>query len=245
VRPTRADDFTVNDLAPLLPWLFGLGVVVVLVGGFLLERKRRERMMRFALLRGWQYAGEDPRLVARWTGEPFGKGDRRRARNVLSGQEAGRAFTAFDYSYETHSTDSKGRRTTTTHRFAVCAVPLPAALGPVEVVPEGVFSRVASAVGLLPDIDLESEDFNRAFRVRADDPKLASDVLTPRTMQYLLSVRPEPWRLQGGHILSWHEGRLDPGEVVRTCAVLDRVIDGIPTFVWKDAGVPTSEGLFP
>jgi hypothetical protein len=235
----------VTDLAPLLPWLFGLGVVVVLVGGFVLERKRRERLMRFALLRGWQYVGEDPSLASRWPGAPFGKGDRRRARNVLSGLESGRAFTAFDYSYETHSTDSKGRRTTTTHRFGVCAVPLPAPLATVEVLPEDVFTRMVSAVGLASDIDLESEDFNRAFRVRATDPKLASDVLTPRTMQYLLSVRPEAWRLQGDHILSWHDGRLDPAELVRTCAVLDRVIDGIPTFVWKDAGVPTSNGFTP
>jgi hypothetical protein len=32
------------------------------------------------------------------------------------------------------------------------------------------------------------------------------------------------------------QGRLDPAEVVRTCAVLGRVQDGIPGFVWKDAG---------
>lgn len=234
-----------TDLAPLLPWLFGLGVVAVLAAGYLLERKRRDHLMRYALMRGWQYAGENPHLVSRWDGTPFGKGDRRRARNVLTGQEAGRPFTAFDYSYQTHSTDSKGRRTTTTHRFAVCAAPLPAALGTVEVVPEDLFTRVASAVGLMADIELESEDFNRSFRVRATDPKLASDVLSPRTMHYLLSARPNAWRLEGGHILSWRSGRLDPAEVVRTCAVLDRVIDGIPTFVWKDAGVPTSEGLTP
>ena len=42
-----------TDFAPLLPWLFGLGVVAVLVGGFLLDRKRRERIMTFCLARGW------------------------------------------------------------------------------------------------------------------------------------------------------------------------------------------------
>jgi hypothetical protein len=235
----------VTDLAPLLPWLFGAVFVALLVGGFVLERKRRERLMRFAMMRGWQYAAEDPSLVTRWDGAPFGRGDRRRARNVLTGQEAGRPFTAFDYSFETHSTDSKGRRTTTTHRFGVCAVPLPVGLRTVEVMPEGVFSRMASAVGLTADIDLESEDFNRAFRVRSDDPKLASDVLSPRTMQYLLAARPEAWRLQGAYVLSWHDGRLDPAEVVRTCAVLGRVIDGIPAFVWKDAGIPTTFGPTP
>lgn len=224
------------DLAPLLPWLFGIGAVAVLVGGFLLERKRRERMMQFALARGWTYVGEDPSLVDRWPGDPFGQGDHRRARNVLSGRESGREFTAFDYSYQTHATDSKGRRTTTTHRYGVCAVPLPAPLGPVEVRPEDLFSRATGAIGLRSDIDLESEDFNRRFQVSAGDPKLASDLLPPRTMQYLLSVQPEAFRTCGTHLVSWHNGRLDPAEVVRTCGVLDRVIEGVPSFVWRDAG---------
>lgn len=234
-----------NGLAPLLPWLFGLGVVAVLVGGFVLERKRRERLMQYALHRGWAYAGEDPVLADAFRGTPFGKGDRRRARNVLTGEESGRPFTAFDYSYETHSTDSKGNRTTSTHRYGVVVVPLPGALGTVEVTPEGMFSRAAGAVGLVSDIDLESEEFNRRFRVRASDRKLASDVLPPRTMHFLVSVRPEAWRVQDRHILSWHDGRLDPAEVVRTCAVLSRVVDGIPSFVWKDAGPGAATGYDP
>lgn len=225
-----------TDLAPLLPWLFGIGVVAVLVGGFVLERKRRERMMQFALMRGWAYADEDPSLVDRWTGEPFGRGDNRRARNVMTGTESGRPFTAFDYSYDTHSTDSKGHRKTTTHRWSVCAVPMPGWLGTVQVVPESALDRVAGAVGLMTDIELESEDFNRRFRVSAGDPKLASDILTPRTMQYLLSVPAEGWCTCGSDLVGFAQGRLDPAEVVRTCSVLGRVQDGIPSFVWKDAG---------
>jgi hypothetical protein len=234
-----------TDLVPVLPWLFGLAVVAVLVVGFVLERKRREHLLLFATRRGWRYVGEDRSLAQRFDGTPFGRGDRRRARNVLTGTETGRPFTAFDYSYETHRTDSKGHRSTQTHRFAVCAVPLPAPVGMLEVAPEGVLSRAAGAVGLVQDIDLESEGFNRRFSVRAADRKLASDVLTPRTMQYLESVRPAAWRLQGAHIVSWRSGRLDPAEVVRTCAVLCRVVDGIPSFVWKDAGTRLAGGYDP
>jgi hypothetical protein len=230
----------VADLAPVLPWVFGVGVVAVLIGGFVLERKRRERLMKFALARGWQYAGEDPSLVDRWPGEPFGKGDNARARNVLTGTEAARPFTAFDYSYETHSTDSKGGRQTTTHRWWVCAVPMQGWLGTVQVVPESALDRIAGAVGLMRDIDLESEAFNRRFRVSASSPKLASDILPPRTMEYLLSVQAEAWRTCGSDIVSFAQGRLDPAEVVRTCAVLRRVQDGIPSFVWKDAGASGS-----
>jgi hypothetical protein len=224
----------VNGIASLLPWLFGLGVAAALVVGYVLDRKRRERILTYCVARGWQYVDEDPMLAGRWSGQPFDQGDRRRARNVIRGTENGRSFVAFDYSYETHSTDSKGHRSSTTHRYAVYVVPLPAYLPTLEVCPEGAFLKLADAVGLRSDIDLESEDFNRAFTVRADDRKFASDVLTPRTMQYLLTVPAAAWRIEGTDILRWRSGRLDPAQVIVATSVLDRVADGIPDFVWKD-----------
>jgi hypothetical protein len=226
----------VVDISALLPVLFGLGVVAVVVVGFVLERKRRERLMLFCRNRGWTFTAEDPTLVSLWTGEPFDTGRRRRARNVLTGTESGRRFTAFDYSYETESRDSRGRSTKTTHRYAVCVVHLPAYLPSLEVAPEAVLSRLAAAVGLTSDIDLESEDFNRRFRVRAPDRKFATDVLSARTMAYLLSVPPAAWRIQGTDMMRWEHGMLDPADVPVSAAILDRVADGIPTFVWKDHG---------
>jgi len=224
----------VTDFAPLLMGLFAVGAVALLVGAFLLDRKRRERIMTFCLARGWQYVDEDPSLSDRWSGEPFGHGDSRRARNVMRGNECGRDFVAFDYSYETHSTDSKGNRTTSTHHFGVTAVTIPAYLPKLEVAPAGVFGKLTDAVGLTTDIDLESEDFNRSFTVRADDRKFATDVLSPRTMQYLLTAPKAAWRIQGNTMLRWASGRLDPADIIVAAAVLDQVADGIPAFVWKD-----------
>lgn len=223
-------------LGPLLPVLLVAGGIAVVAVGFVLERKRRDRLLQFAVNRGWSYTGEDPSLVDRWPGEPFGRGDHRRARDVLTGTESGRPFTAFEYSYQTHSSDSKGNRSTTTHRWTVVVVPMPGWLGTVQVAPESVLDRVAGAVGLVQDIELESEDFNRRFRVSASSPRLASDILTPRTMQYLLSVDAEAWRTCGSDLVGFAQGRLDPAEVVRTAAVLGRVLDGVPGFVWRDAG---------
>ena len=222
----------------LLPLVFGVGVVVVLVVGFLLERKRRERLMLFGLRRGWSYVGEDPSLVDRWPGQPFGHGDHRRARNVMTGTESGRGFTAFDYSWQTHSTDSKGHRSSTTHHAWVVALPMPGWLGTVQVEHQNVLHRVAGAVGLMTDIDLESEEFNRRFRVTATSPKLASDLLPPRTMEHLVRSGSEAWRTCGTELVGWADGHLDPAELVRTCSVLGRVLDGVPAFVWKDAAGP-------
>ena len=223
-------------MSALLPVLVGVVVVAVVAVAFVLDRKRRERLMQFCVARGWTYVAEDPSLTGRWSGQPFSAGDRRRARNVITGVECGRPFTAFDYSYETQSTDSKGQTSSSTHRFAVYAVHLPAYLPSLEVVPEDAFSRLTGAVGLRSDIDLESEDFNRKFRVKAADRKFATDVLSPRTMEYLLSAPAAAWRIQGTDMVRWEPGRMDPADIVVATSILDRVADGIPTFVWKDHG---------
>lgn len=225
-----------SSLPVLLPVAFGIVAVVVIVLGVVAEQRRRERLMRDCLARGWTYAAADPALVDRWSGEPFGQGDSRQARNVITGIAHGHPFTAFDYSYETHSTDSKGHRSTTTHRFAVCALGLPAPLPAMEVLPESVLSRVAGAVGLGQDLELESEDFNRRFRVRAGDPKFACDVLHPRTMEYLVAADPPAWRIDGADMLAWSSGRIATMGVLAATSMLVRVADGIPPFVWKDRG---------
>jgi hypothetical protein len=228
--------------------LFVLGLAAVIAIGvvsYRLEKKRRERLLQWCLNRGWSYVDEDPSLVDRWSGAPFGQGDHRRARSVITGTEKGRPFTAFEYSYQTHTTDSKGNRSSTTHRFGVCAVGLPAYLPTLQVTREDVFRRMAGAIGLSRDLELESEDFNRTFVVSARDPKFASDVLTPRTMQYLLTVPDVQWRIEGTAVLSWDTGRMQPEQIVVTTAVLDRVLDGVPAFVWKDHGHDPATGSAP
>lgn len=204
------------------------------------EQKRRELLLQWSANNGWTFALEDDTWCERWEGTPFGQGDHRRARDVITGTSGSRSFAAFDYSYETHSTDGKGNTTTTTHRYVVTAVRLPAYLPTLQVTPENVLSRLGHVIGL-SDIDLESEEFNRKFRVHCSDPKFASDVLTPRTMQALLGNQKISWRISGVDILGWYDGRLTPAGALSAMSTLGTVIDGIPSFVWHDHGLdPTA-----
>src|SRR4051794_14638342 len=180
---------------------------------------------------GYTFTVEDDSWVDRWSGAPFGQGDHRRARNVVTGRMGDQPFGAFDYSYETHSNDGKGNRTTTTHRYVVTSFQLPAALPRLQVTPEGFFGRIGNALGL-DDIELESEDFNRRFRVHSNDRKFASDVLSPRTMQALLARPDMSWRIEGVDILTWQTGRLTPVVLMSLTAGLKTVLAGIPSFVW-------------
>lgn len=216
--------------------------VTVLWLSYLADKKRREALMRFALSKGWSYRAADDSLVGLAQGEPFDEGDNREARNVLTGAAAGFEMVAFDYSYETHSTDSKNNRTTTTHRYSVVALALPAFLPTLQVTGESLLHRAAQLFGF-DDIELESDEFNRRFNVQARDRKFACDVLTPRTMQALLAAPQTSWRIEGALILSWETGRLDPLSVLARLSTMTTVIAGVPSFVWRDhgaiPGVPT------
>jgi hypothetical protein len=223
-------------MASPLPYLF---FAAFPVAGYLAYRswqqdqRRKQQIRTWATNNGYTYEAENDAYCERWTGEPFGNGDHRRAENVVNGSTAGRPFIAFDYSYQTHSSDGKGGRTTQTHRYTVTAVQMPTFLPTLQVTPESVFTRMGHALGL-DDIDLESEDFNRKFRVHANDRKFASDILTPRTMQALLARPATSWRISGNDILSWADERLSPLLVTKSASTLELVIDGIPSFVWKD-----------
>lgn len=217
------------------PYLFFAAIPVV---GYLAYRsyqqnqKRKEQLFAWATNSGYHFTVEDDSLCERWNGDPFGEGDHRRAENVISGT-AKAPFSAFDYSYQTHSSDGRGGRTTTTHHYCVTALQLSAYLPVLQVTPENALTRVGHVLGL-DDIDLESEDFNRKFRVHANDRKFASDVLTPRTMQALLARPATSWRITGADILTWTEGRMSPSSVLEALSNMQLVVDGIPSFVWKD-----------
>jgi hypothetical protein len=115
----------------------------------------------------------------------------------------------------------------------VASLQLSSYLPVLQITPENMLTRIGHSLGL-DDIDLESEDFNRRFRVHANDRKFASDVLTPRTMQALLARPSASWRITGSDIVTWSQSRLTPLGILQALSLLQLVVDGIPSFVWKD-----------
>ncbi|MDQ1748557.1 MAG: hypothetical protein QOD07_2820 [Frankiaceae bacterium] len=199
------------------------------------EQARRGALFQWATANKWQFAVEDDSLVGRWNGPPFGEGDHRRAGNVIYGASGSQRFVSFDYSYETHSSDGRGNSTTTVNRFTVVALALPTDLPRLQVTPESLLTRVGHAFGM-SDIDLESEDFNRAFRVTCTDPKFACDALPPRTMQMLLSRPHVSWRIELTDLVCWWSGEQAAADVTVALSTMSAIVAGIPSFVWHDHG---------
>lgn len=228
----------------LLPVLVVAGialVVLVAVLGHLAEKKRRELLQGVATARGWTYTRRDDAWAGYFDGAPFGRGHNRQAHNILRGLHDGREFVGFDYVYHTTetSTDSEGRTTSreVSHWYSVLALRTADSLPRLEVSPEGFLAR---AIGKLTnrDIQLESEEFNRAFTVTSPDRRFAYDILHPRLMEQLLRTRDVGWKIEHGWILAIETGRHAPEDVDRRLGVIDGVLDAVPDFVRQQHGLP-------
>lgn len=216
-------------------WIIVVIVIVALVAyyNYWRNKKRRQAFQTWAANHGFSYTAEDNSVIGRFDGTPFGQGDHRRAKNVVAGQYKGRPALAFDYSYQTHSTDSEGHRTTTTHRFGVVSIGLPCSVPTLQVTREGLLQKLGRAVGI-HDIELENEDFNRRFKVASKDKKFAYDVLHPRMMQMLMDADGPVWRIEQSDLLCWDEGRNSLDVIQARFGFLTTIAEQVPRFVWQD-----------
>ena len=205
-----------------------------------LKRKRRQELLVMARQLGLEFSPLD---TVGLLGMPFAllqKGDGRGTENLLSGTWQGMAVTEFDYWYYEESTDSKGGRTRTYYRFSCAVAEIPATCPQLTIARENLFSRMADHLGF-SDINFESEEFNRAFNVKAKDRKFANDLIDPRMMQWLLR--------EGGDFgyevaLRWvlcYSKKRRPTELVPLLGSLKGFGDHMPRVFWELYGVQAAQ----
>ena len=166
-------------------FIFGFVVIfaVVLVVGYISSLKRREAMAAVAAKLGFRFApGKDRDMARRYRFlDKLRRGSQRYAFNVLSGSYQGYEILLFDYHYRTGS-----GKNTHHHYLSFFILRLPVSFPELIICPEGIFSKIAQAVGY-DDIDFESHEFSRKFCVRSKNKKFAYDVCNARMIEYLLS----------------------------------------------------------
>jgi hypothetical protein len=176
-----------------MPFIFMVVVVVIIIGAIfnsIAQRKRREGLLELAQRLNLDFdGGENVEIEPRFGFlKQLAQGDNRYATNVLSGNYQQNEILAFDYHYETHSTDSKGHQQTQTHWFSFFILTLPAVFPDLTIRRENFFLKVAEVFGY-QDIKFESAEFSKAFCVRSPDKKFAYDVCNAKMMEYLLANR--------------------------------------------------------
>ncbi|MEI8407177.1 MULTISPECIES: hypothetical protein [unclassified Kribbella] len=187
-----------------------------------IRRKRRtsEQLRELeAGERGWVPAPGDVLLTD--VGDAICRADGK-AINVMVGEYGGRPARFANYAYQ--SLD--GIRLTA----HLVAFDLPVQL------PVLTLRRADPAVPQL-DLELESPEFNRLFRVDCIDDRYASAVLHPRMMEWMLAHPGLEWRIDQQSLVTWAHVPWTVELVDLAFAELVGVLERIPPFVLTDYGV--------
>ena len=206
--------------------------VLIAVFGWMQAEQRRKALAAWAQGRGLSFRpdkewGWDSAYPA------FGclaRGSNRYAYNIMVGTWSGRSIRAFDYHYETHSTDSKGHRQTHHHRFSAVILSSPVPLKPLVIRPEGFFDRVSEFFGA-GDINFESAEFSRRFHVSSPDRRWAYDLLHPRTIEFLLTAPVFAMEFDPAQVIASRGKVFEPAEFEQAAQVISTVLDGMPGYL--------------
>jgi hypothetical protein len=159
------------------------------VGGWSVFRfsRRHDRQRQLMLLcdaAGLGFAPLDMSLGTAWLPfEIFGRKPSGTENVIVDPRSEG--VRAFDFWYEETRDGQLGVR----HSISCATVPLPFTCSRIRVFPRDVIDDVSDALGL-PLVMLELEEFNRRFRVEAEDARTASALLDQRVMLSLLRLPP-------------------------------------------------------
>jgi hypothetical protein len=199
------------------------------------KKKRRLAFQTFASQYGLQYSAEDPFSMLSYAFQLFQRGDGRGVENVVWGAWQGVPVKACDYWYYTESTDSKGHTSRSYRHFSAVVVDVTLAVPPVSIQREGFMTRLADHIGLR-DIDFESEQFNRAFNVKAQDREFAFKLVDARMMHWLLSTEDFGFEVVGPWLLVF-TGRRKPTELVPVLGTAKGFYEQVPRLVWNEYGI--------
>jgi len=191
-------------------WVVLGGVAALVVGGVLYtraaERKRREALEGFCLMRGFRFEAERPgaEKALATLFEPFRSGHSRKWAYTLTGVASGRPITAFEYRWVTGGGKSSHHHVVHAILWETPSGRLPAfTLGP-----ENLLTRLAAVFGG-QDIDFDdSPEFSSAYRLRGEDEAAIRAFLTPELRQFLALTPGQQIAAGGTRFLWWRHGRL-------------------------------------
>lgn len=197
------------------------------------KRERRDAYSELARQLGWQYSKGDRGLAQKYSGQPFDGARWKNAEHVFRGGYRGRQLTAFEFSFRMEATDRHGDERTETVLYQVLAIRLSEQRPRLEIGERGFFGGLLRSIGVKIK-DIGDPAFDEVFAVSTDDLEFANVVLTDDVRSWLLAdgrARDTPLRIDGGEIVTWRKGPLDPADLQCRadflCDLLDRVTVGV------------------
>jgi hypothetical protein len=150
--------------------------------------------------------------------------------NVLEGTWRGEWVVAFEYRWATEDREQ---------RYSAAILPARPAWPRLLVKGETGLTRLARDAGL-GDVETEWEAFNRAFEVRAGDPRFATALLDARMMEWLMALEPRyGFEVAEGRLLAYR-AQVAPWEIEQVLETALAFRERIPPVVGSlfDPGRP-------
>ena len=222
-------------MQPLIFFIFAAFVVVMIVLGAMQSARRRKQLAAWADENGWWFSEErDPYYDERYTAfDCLRQGSNRYGYNIIRGERHGRGFDAFDYHYETYSTDKKGRRQTHHHHFSAVILETQLPMKPLFIRSEGFFDKVTEFFGY-DDIDFESAEFSRSFYVKSPDKKWAFDVIHQATMEFMLASPRYTLQFVGPYVIVFTGRRFDIEQFTGAMDLAGGILDRLPEYLIRE-----------
>ncbi len=220
-------------MEPFLFFFLAAAVIIVLaVLGYQQAKKRRMALAAWASSRGLSFdPSHDRRMDDRYPEfKCLRQGDNRYACNVMAGNAGARPVCAFDYHYETHSTDYTS---TTHHHFSAVIVATGLPLKPLVIRKEGFFDKIGEFLGF-DDIDFESAEFSREFCVKSPDRRWAFDVLQQSTMEFLLAAPRFALEFHESDVIAYRGRTFQAEEFDAALKVIEGVLQRLPDYLLRD-----------
>ena len=99
--------------------------------------------------------------------------------------------------------------------------------------PEGFFSKIAQAIGF-DDIDFESLEFSKRYKVKSPDKKFAYDVCNAQMIDYLLQQENLAIELESNVLAMVFSGIMKPENVKFNYDRLHKIRSLIPQYLFTD-----------
>ena len=211
-------------------------VVIVTILGALAARQRARRRVELALVarrHGFEFSDTDPFDCTRISFALFRRGDGRAAENLMWRNGPNELpVRGFDFWFYDEHRDDNGR----THRrytYRTCVLAQVNGSWPeVFIARERMLDKLLGWAGA-PDVEFESEEFNRTFVVRCDDARFATALVDPEMMTFLLATQGVVSFSMKGRWLLLETTLVKPALVPTVMRLADEFVKRIPRVVWE------------
>lgn len=217
------------DLGPVVFVLFALVVGGLAIWAKVRAAQRRDEIRAMARAQGLSYHRRDLDGTVSLPFDAFRRGDDQGIENVVSGRHGDDDVRVFDLWIMHESTDKDGHRTRSYDHHTCALLRAEGMQFPhLRLSPESLFSRAKDLVGLR-DVQLESDEFNRAWDVGCGDARFAYALCDARMMSWLLSLGRDYHLEVMGPLLLVVTDRLHPESFLRLHHLLRAFRERIPT----------------